>query len=87
MRIYAKTNEPIITKRRFYKIEKDYQPSKDAKLVADNPVAPHSVARGLRIGNRAIRFERNELLGKARQIAAIGRDLFNSQKKRLLKTT
>ncbi|KAM7541657.1 hypothetical protein Aperf_G00000034916 [Anoplocephala perfoliata] len=65
-RIYAKTNETVVSKRRFYKVNKDGKPD------LDNVIMPQDIEKGLRIGNRTLHFGQNELNGRVRQIIPMG---------------
>lgn len=69
--MYAKTNETVVLKRHFHKVNKDGQPD------LDNVVLPQDIEKGLRIGNRTACFGPNELCGRVRQIIPVGKDRFS----------
>ncbi|KAH9285578.1 X-ray repair cross-complementing protein 5 [Echinococcus granulosus] len=85
VRLFAKTNEAITVKRRFHKVPRDDQHSRGVKEGIGNVVMPQDIVRGLRVGNRTVRFEKSELTGRLRQVAAAGIHLLGFKSLRKLK--
>ncbi|VDK22865.1 unnamed protein product [Taenia asiatica] len=86
VRVYAKTNEPITVKRRFYKGWRNDQHSRGVKADIRNLVMPQDIVRGLRVGNRIVHFGKSELAGCLRQVAAVGIHILGFKSLRKLKS-
>ncbi|VDM32626.1 unnamed protein product [Hydatigera taeniaeformis] len=72
VRVYAKTNEPVTVKRRFYKARRGEQQFHGVKADIENLVMPQDIVRGLHVGTHIVCFEKSELSGRQRQVAIAG---------------
>ncbi|KAL5962616.1 Acylamino-acid-releasing enzyme [Taenia solium] len=84
--VYAKTNEPITVKHRFYKGSRNDQHSRGVRADIRNLVMPQDIVRGLRVGNHIVHFGKSELAGCLRQVAVVGIHILGFKSLRKLKS-